>query len=80
MPQNPPDLKELNYYYALAQIGLEMVAPLGLGLGVDYYFGCLPWATVTGAVLGFVGGFVHLLMLVHRHDVESRSKPPGGNS
>ena len=55
MPEDPPDSRELGYYFALAQVGVEMVAPLGIGLGLDFYFGWLPWATVTGAVLGFVG-------------------------
>ena len=74
MPEGPPDFKDVGYYYALAQAGLEMVAPLLLGLGVDYYFGWLPWATVTGIVVGFVGGFIHLIMMINRHEAESRSK------
>jgi F0F1-type ATP synthase assembly protein I len=77
MPEDPPDSKELGYYFALAQVGMEMVAPLGIGLGLDFYFGWLPWATVTGAVLGFVGGFIHMLALVNRHDAEERSRRNG---
>jgi len=75
--QPPPDSREMGYYFALAQIGLEMVAPMGLGIGLDYWFGWTPWATVIGLVLGFVGGLVHLVLLVQRHDAEER-RPPGG--
>jgi F0F1-type ATP synthase assembly protein I len=67
----------MGYYFALAQIGLEMVAPIGVGLLVDYYFGSLPWATVICTVLGFVGGMVHLVVMVQRHDAEERRRPPG---
>jgi F0F1-type ATP synthase assembly protein I len=67
----------MGYYFALAQIGLEMVAPIGIGLAIDYYFNCLPWATVVCAILGFVGGMVHLVVMVQKHDAEER-RPPGG--
>jgi F0F1-type ATP synthase assembly protein I len=69
----------MGYYFALAQIGLEMVAPMGVGLGLDYYFNWTPWATVVGCLLGFVGGMVHLVLLVQQHDSEERrGRPPGG--
>jgi F0F1-type ATP synthase assembly protein I len=68
MPKGPPDSKELGYYIALAQVALEMVAPLGVGIGLDYYFGWSPWGAVVGAVLGFVGGLVHLIVMVNRHN------------
>jgi F0F1-type ATP synthase assembly protein I len=74
----PPNSKEMGYYFALAQVGVEMVAPIGLGLALDYYFGWLPWATVVCAVLGFVGGMAHLVLMVTKHDAEERQKPPGG--
>ncbi|HEV3120164.1 MAG TPA: AtpZ/AtpI family protein [Gemmataceae bacterium] len=82
MPEDPPDFtdKEISYYYALAQAGLEMVGPLLIGLGIDYYFGTLPWATVVGTVLGFVGGFFHLIMMITHHDSPDRSKKPDRGS
>jgi F0F1-type ATP synthase assembly protein I len=70
----------MGYAFALAQVGLEMVAPIGIGLLLDYYFGCLPWATVGGAVLGFVGGMTHLILMVKQHEAEERRRPPGGAS
>lgn len=77
MTQPPPNPREMGYYFALAQIGLEMVAPIGLGLALDYIFNWGPWATVICTVLGFVGGMVHLVVMVQRHDAEER-RPPGG--
>jgi F0F1-type ATP synthase assembly protein I len=78
MPQEPPDSRELGYYFALAQVGMEMVAPLLLGVYLDYVFDWQPWATVVGALLGFVGGLTHLVMMVQRHDKAGPSKPQGG--
>jgi F0F1-type ATP synthase assembly protein I len=75
--QPPPDSRELGFYVALAQVGLEMVAPIGIGLALDYYFGWLPWATVICTVVGFVSGMVHLVVMVQKHDAEQR-RPPGG--
>ncbi len=68
MPLGLPDSKELRFYLALAQVGTEMVAPLLLGLLLDWLFGWLPWATVIGAVLGFVGGMMHMISMLSKHD------------
>jgi len=70
-----PDPKELGFYFSLAQVGLEMVVPIGLGLALDYYLGWGPWAAVTGAVLGLVGGLAHLVTLLNRRE-ESESALP----
>jgi F0F1-type ATP synthase assembly protein I len=61
-----PNPRELGRLYAIAQVGLEMVAPIALGLLLDYQFGWMPWATIAGAVLGFVGGMAHLLSILNR--------------
>ena len=78
MPDDPPSPRETGYYYALAQIGLEMVAPIGIGIGIDAYFDSQPWATVIGAAIGFIGGMVHLILLVRQHDAEEQRQPPRG--
>ncbi len=75
----PPSSRETSFYYALAQIGLEMVAPIGIGVAIDYLFNTLPWVTAACAVLGFVGGMAHLILLVQQHDAEER-RPPGGQT
>jgi F0F1-type ATP synthase assembly protein I len=75
MPRGLPDPRELGYYYSLAQVGLEMVAPIALGVWLDNRFGLTPWATVVGAVVGLVGGIAHLMILLKRHE-ERDSRPP----
>jgi hypothetical protein len=74
MAQKPPDPKVLGYYHSLAQVGLEMVAPIGIGAWLDYMLGWRPWLTVAGAVVGFVGGLAHLLALLNRQPNESQTE------
>jgi hypothetical protein len=71
----PMDPKELGYYFTLAQVGLEMVAPLGLGLVLDYYLSWTPWGLIGGTVFGFVGGVAHLVVLSNRHHTSDTTKP-----
>jgi hypothetical protein len=77
MSGRPPNPSEFGYYVTLAQVGLEMVAPLLLGIWLDYSFGWRPWATLAGVLFGFVGGLVHLILLGNRGDATDRSEPPG---
>ena len=49
-------------------VGLEMVLPAVLGYFLDQRWGTEPWLVVTGATLGFIVGFRHLLAM---------AKPPG---
>jgi F0F1-type ATP synthase assembly protein I len=60
------ELNRLRRYAEISQIGLEMAVPIGLGFGVDYWLGTLPWFTIVGALLGPVLGFVHLLSILRR--------------
>lgn len=64
-------LRELGHYYTLAQVGLEMVVPAGVGAILDHYLEIRPWGVITGAVLGFVIGLVHLITLAERHNKDS---------
>jgi len=72
MADNAPNPRELGRYFALAQVGLEMVAPIVLGLFLDRQFGWGPWGVVAGAVLGLVGGFSHLVHMLNRFDEKDR--------
>jgi F0F1-type ATP synthase assembly protein I len=76
MPKGPPeDRRELGYYFTLAQVGMEFVAPIVLGVLLDrsvWNWG--PWGLIGGAVLGFVGGLTHLIMLANRQDGGRRGK------
>jgi F0F1-type ATP synthase assembly protein I len=66
MPTNLPDPKELGHYYSLAQVGLEMVVPVALGLWLESYFDWRPWGVVVGAVVGLVTGVTHLVAILDR--------------
>lgn len=76
----PPSSREMGYYFALAQIGGEMVLPMIVGIFLDYYFGWTPWATVIGLAVGAVGAMTHLVLMTRQHDAEERRPPegPGG--
>jgi F0F1-type ATP synthase assembly protein I len=68
--------REFGKYVALAQVGLEMVAPVGVGIALDHYLGWTPWGTIGGAVLGLVGGVAHLIALTNRSDDPGSSQTP----
>ena len=70
----PPSPEELGRYFALSQIGLEMVAPIGLGLALDYWLGSSPWGAVIGAILGLLGGMGHLVVILNAKSAQDRSK------
>jgi F0F1-type ATP synthase assembly protein I len=80
MAPRPLDPKEMGFYASLAQIGLEMAAPAGIGLWLDHRFDWHPWGVIVGAVLGFLGGMLHLLQLLNRHQEpdspRSKQGPP----
>jgi F0F1-type ATP synthase assembly protein I len=78
MAADRQDPAELGYYFALAQVGMEMVAPIVLGVALDNYLGWRPWGVIGGAIVGFVGGLVHLIVMVNRHDAQD-SKPRNDN-
>jgi F0F1-type ATP synthase assembly protein I len=58
----------------MAQAGIEMIVPLGIGVWLDHEFGWTPWATIIGTILGFVGGITHLVMLAHQAEREQAKK------
>jgi hypothetical protein len=68
VPDPRLDPKEWGYYWALAQVGFEMVLPIGGGIVVDHYLGCPPWGVVIGAVVGLAGGLFHLVVLMNKHE------------
>ncbi len=73
MDERPPPARPAGWYLALGQIGLEMVAPLFLGLWLDHLWNTRPWLMLAGIVIGFVGGLAHLIQMVY-----SRSKKQEG--
>lgn len=67
-PRRDPrrDQRRMGLYLALAQVGLEMVAPIVIGVVVDVNYGWAPWGIVAGAVLGLVGGLAHMVAILKR--------------
>ena len=70
------DPRDVRRYMSLSQVGLEMVAPIGLGLALDLLLGWLPWGVIVGAVLGFSVGLIHLIVVVSKDDSDS-TQPKG---
>jgi F0F1-type ATP synthase assembly protein I len=68
----PSNRKEMGRLLALSQVGVEMVAPIVLGVYLDSRFGWAPWGLVAGAALGLIGGLGHLIYLSNR-----LNQPPG---
>lgn len=48
---SPDDMK---VYARYSQLGMEMVAPILLGLGLDWWLKTQPWGVVGGAALSLV--------------------------
>jgi F0F1-type ATP synthase assembly protein I len=76
MPQGPFDPKQLGFYITLSQVGLEMAAPVVVGVLVDYNLDSAPWGTIVGAVLGLVGGLGHMIVLLNRRNGTGPGRPP----
>jgi F0F1-type ATP synthase assembly protein I len=74
--KGPPHPREFGYYIALAQVGLEMAAPVGIGVALDHYLGWSPWGVIVGAVVGLVGGIGHLISLTSRRHPDDNSSSP----
>lgn len=47
----------------IGTVGTEMVAPIGIGLAIDYFTGLMPLFMIVGALLGLVVGIRHLIAL-----------------
>lgn len=73
-----PTPREMGYYMALAQIGMEMVLPIVAGFYLDEWLGTTPWITSVAAVVGFSSGMVHLILILRQkeRDESSDKKPP----
>jgi F0F1-type ATP synthase assembly protein I len=78
MARDSLDSRELGHYFTLAQVGLEMVVPIVVGVWLDGHFGWSPWGVVVGAVLGLATGLIHLVALANRRERQQRdsSKQP----
>ncbi|MCE9592400.1 MAG: AtpZ/AtpI family protein [Planctomycetes bacterium] len=70
MEDRPDPSKDPNLW-AFAGVGLELAAGIGvlafLGWWLDKRWGTGPWLLVTGAALGFAGGFYNLWKHARRY-------------
>ena len=73
-----PTPREMGYYAALAQIGVEMVLPTVAGFYIDEWLGTNPWITIGAAVFGFAGGMIHLIVILRQKERDETldKKPP----
>jgi F0F1-type ATP synthase assembly protein I len=74
-----PTPRELGYFAAIAQTGIEMVLPIILGYYADDWLGTTPWITVVAAIFGFTAGLTHLIILLKQKERdEATDKRAGG--
>jgi F0F1-type ATP synthase assembly protein I len=72
-----PTARELGYYVALAQTGIEMVVPAVIGFYLDDWLDTTPWITCFAAAFGFAAGLTHLIVILKKKErEESETKPP----
>lgn len=74
VPDDAPKVRTSAYVLALSQVGIEMVVPIALGVGLDVWLGTVPFLMISGVILGLVGGLVHLMAILKRMD--RRESPP----
>lgn len=67
------EISKLARIAQISQIGIEMAIPAGLGVGIDYWLGTMPWFTILGAILGPILGFIHLLALLRPRPSNNKS-------
>ena len=67
-----PAKRHLGPGAAMAQVGFEMAAPIGLGVVLDRWLEWTPWLTIVGAVIGLVGGIFHLVVMANGESDDSR--------
>lgn len=75
MSPQPPKARTAAYLMALSQVGLEMVVPIALGVGLDRWLGTVPWLMVAGVFLGLFGGLIHTMAILRRMDRRDSSPP-----
>ena len=75
MTEPSRDFVERRWYAVLGTLGLEMVAPIGVGVFLDKQLGTIPWLSMTGVVVGFVGGMWHLVWTLRTINREEAKQP-----
>jgi hypothetical protein len=74
LPGSSSDRREMSRLLAYSQVGFEMAAPIGIGLALDLWLGWLPWATLTGAVLGLTFGLFRAVRMMNAENAAESSQ------
>jgi len=61
-----PSREQMGRYMQISQVGLEMVAPIGLGVAIDLWIGWGPWLAIIGTILGLGLGMTHLFYVLNK--------------
>jgi ATP synthase protein I len=80
MPDDQSGPRQMGYLIALGQVGMEMVAPIAIGVGLDVWLGTMPLFVVIGVLVGLVGGMAHMMAILKRMDQSKSKKPPQQSS
>jgi F0F1-type ATP synthase assembly protein I len=72
----PVNRRFLARLLALASVGVEMVVPAVIGLLIDRWLGSSPLGLIGGAVIGFVGALIHLIVLSQPRAEEEDPRGP----
>ena len=75
MTEPSHDSLDRRWYAVLATLGVEMVAPIGLGIFLDKQWDTVPWLSLAGVACGFFGGMLHLLWTLQAANREGENKP-----
>lgn len=75
MPKDVSPFAAYGIYGAAGlQLAISVVAFLFIGDYVDRKLNTSPWFTVTGLILGFIGGMVNLIRIVQRINISEKPK------
>ena len=61
-----PSREQMGRYMQISQVGLEMVVPIGIGVGIDFWIGWGPWLSIVGTILGLTLGMAHLFYVLNK--------------
>jgi F0F1-type ATP synthase assembly protein I len=73
----PPPSEQFRSLGRIYQLVSEFVAPIGLGLVVDWQFGTRPWGTLVGTLVGLLLGGFGVARIIRQMDAADR-KPGKG--
>jgi F0F1-type ATP synthase assembly protein I len=79
MPDEQPPTRDFGAVLVIGGVGVEIVASILVGAVLDSYMNWAPWGILTGLVVGFTGGMLHLIVLMRRFSGPSDQDRTGRN-